>query len=221
MVARRLPVEEGGKNDGYRAGAMEEQVFIHQASVLKQASPTWVVYQELFETESKVVMRGITEIDPEWLPKFCPGLCSLGSPLSTPEPRYCSSTGRVMASFQGTFGPCAWPLPITEQEMAASLDKYKWFGRFFLEGKIAPSLAEYTSSMLSNPLVMVKSWSNLQKRTELLVKELAKESVDNGRQLAKVWEKTPSYLLPAFLSWLPEVLHQDITKMWPPSVLIT
>ena len=104
--------------------------------------------------------------------------------------------------------------------MATSLDKYKWFGRFFLEGKIAPSLAEYTSSMLSNPLVMVKSWSNLQKRTELLVKELAKESVDNGRQLAKVWEKTPSYLLPAFLSWLPEVLHQDITKMWPPSVLI-
>jgi len=221
MVARRLPVEEGGKNDGYRAGAMEEQVFIHQASVLKQASPTWVVYQELFETESKVVMRGITEVDPEWLPIFCPGLCSLGSPLSTPEPRYCNSSGRVMASFQGTFGPCAWPLPTTEQEMPASLDKYKWFGRFLLEGKVAPSLAKYSSSMLSNPLVMVKSWSNLQKRTEVLVKALAKENVDNGRHLAKVWEKTPSYLLPAFLSWLPEVLHQDITKMWPPSVMIT
>eukprot|EP00090_Calanus_glacialis_P000206 TRINITY_DN10139_c0_g1_i2.p1 TRINITY_DN10139_c0_g1~~TRINITY_DN10139_c0_g1_i2.p1 ORF type:complete len:1165 (-),score=488.14 TRINITY_DN10139_c0_g1_i2:35-3529(-) len=221
MVARRVPMEEGGQKDGYRAGAMEEQVFIHQASIHKQASPTWVVYQELFETKDKVVMRGVTEIAPEWLPTFCPGLCNLGAPLSTPSPRYCSSTGRVMASFQGTFGPCAWPLPTTEQEMPSSLDKFKWFGRFLLEGSVAPSLAEFTSSMLSNPLVMVKSWSNLQKRTELLVKELAKESVDGGRHLGKVWEKSPTYLLQAYLSWLPEVLHQDITKLWPPRVLLS
>jgi len=221
MVARRIPVEEGGGKDGYRAGAMEDQAFIHQASVLKQTCPTWVVYQELFETEKKVVMRGITEIDPEWLPIFCPGLCSLGSPLSIPEPRYCPTSERVMASFQGTFGPCAWPLPTTEQEMPASLDKYKWFGRFFLEGKVAPSLSEYASSMLSNPLVMVKSWSNLQKRTELLVKELAKENVDNGKRLGQVWKRNPSYLLLAYLSWLPEVLHQDIKNIWPPSTLIT
>jgi len=220
MVARRVPAEEGGQKDGYRAGAMEEQVFIHQASVHKQSSPMWVVYQELFETKDKVVMRGITEIDAEWLPTFCPGLCSLGPPLSTPPPRYCTSTGRVMASFQGTFGTCAWPLPTTEQEMPGSLEKYKWFGRFLLEGNVAPSLSEYTTSMLSKPLVMVKSWSNLQKRTELIVKELAKETVDNGKQLAKVWEKNPTYLLSAYLAWLPEVLHQDITKLWPPSVLL-
>ena len=105
--------------------------------------------------------------------------------------------------------------------MPSSLDKFKWFGRFLLEGSVAPSLAEFTSSMLSNPLVMVKSWSNLQKRTELLVKELAKESVDSGRQLGKVWEKSPTYLLQAYLSWLPEVLHQDITKLWPPRVLLS
>jgi len=221
MVARRVPVEEGGQEGGYRAGAMEQQVFIHQASIHKQACPTWVVYQELFETKDKIVMRGVTEISPEWLPTFCPGLCSMGLPLPTPPPHYCSSTGRVLASFEGTFGPCAWPLPPTEQEMPGSLEKFKWFGRFLLEGVVAPSLAEYSSSMLSNPLVMVKSWSNLQKRTEILVKELAKESVDNGKKLAKVWEKCPTYLLQGYLSWLPEVLHQDITKLWPPKVLIS
>merc|ERR1719154_4526 len=221
MVARRVPVEEGGLKDGYRAGAMEEQVFIHQASIHKQASPTWVVYQELFETKDKVVMRGVTEISPEWLPTFCPGLCSLGAPLSNPSPRYCSTTGRVIASFQGTYGPCAWPIPITEQEMASSLDKFKWFGRFFLEGSVTPSLSQFTSSLLSNPLVMVKSWSNLQKRTEVLVKELAKESVESGKQLANVWEKNHTYLLQAYLLWLPEVLHEDVTKLWPPKILLS
>jgi len=105
--------------------------------------------------------------------------------------------------------------------MPGSLEKFKWFGRFLLEGVVAPALAQYSSSMLSNPLVMVKSWSNLQKRTEILVKELAKESVDNGKKLAKVWEKSPTYLLQGYLSWLPEVLHQDITKLWPPKVLIS
>jgi len=221
MVARRVPVEEGGLKDGYRAGAMEEQVFIHQASIHRQASPTWVVYQELFETKDKVVMRGVTEISPEWLPTFCPGLCSLGPPLSTPSPNYCSTTGRVMASFLGTFGPCAWPLPTTEQEMPSSLDKYKWFGRFLLEGSLAPILAQFTSSLLSNPLVMVKSWSNLQKRTEMLVKELAKESVESGKQLSIVWEKNPTYLLQAYLLWIPEVLHEDVTNLWPPKILIS
>jgi len=221
MVARRVPLEEGGQKDGYRAGAMEQQVFVHQASVLRQASPTWVVYQELFETKDKVVMRGVTEISPEWLPTFCPGLCSMGAPLPSPSPRYCSSTGRVLASFLGTFGPCAWPLPTIEQEMPGSLDKFKWFGRFLLEGSVAPDLEQFTSSMLSNPLVMVKSWSNLQKRTEVLLKELAKESVDSRKQLSKVWESNPTYLLPAYLSWLPEVLHADVTKLWPPKILIS
>ena len=34
---------------------------------------------------------------------------------------------------------------------------------------------------------MVKSWSNLQKRTELLLKDLAKESCDSGTKLGQIW----------------------------------
>ena len=71
--------------------------------------------------------------------------------------------------------------------MSPGLDKYKWFARFFLEGAVAPELAKYTSSLLSNPLIMVKSWSNLQKRTELLLKDLAKESCDSGTKLGQIW----------------------------------
>jgi len=218
LVARRVPLEEGGLKGGYRAGAMEQQVFIHQASVHTLDAPTWVVYQELFEVKDKIVMRGVTEISPEWLPIFCPDLCNMGEPLADPPPRYCTSTGMILASYKGTFGPCAWPLPITEKEMSSSLEKFKWFGRCLLEGQVATSLSQFTSSMLSNPLIMVKSWSNLQKRTELLVKELARENVDNGNKLSEVWREKPKYLLQAYLSWLPEVLHSDVTKMWPPEV---
>ena len=39
--------------------------------------------------------------------------------------------------------------------MSPGLEKYKWFARFFLEGAVAPELAKYTSSLLSNPLIMV------------------------------------------------------------------
>jgi hypothetical protein len=33
-------------------------------------------------------MRGVTAIEPEWLPKFAPTLCNLSEPLNEPPPRY-------------------------------------------------------------------------------------------------------------------------------------
>ena len=220
-VARKAPVEEGGGGGAYRAGSMEQSCFIHPSSVLRKTAPEWLVYQELFETSAgKILMRGVSTIDPSWLPTFCPGLCTLGVILETPAPRYCSKTGRLLASYRGTFGPQAWPLPLTEQEMAHGLDKFKWFGRMVLEGAVAPSLQKFTSSLLSNPLIMVKSWSNLQRRTELIVKELASRKVDSGKMLKSVWEEEPKFLLRPFLAWLPEVLHPEAEKLWPPGVLL-
>lgn len=219
MVARRVPSDEGGQKDAYRAGAMQQLVFIHPASVLRRKSPEWVVYQELFETDTgKILMRGVTGIDAAWLPALNPGLCTLGEPLDKPTPRYCSASGRVLATYTGTFGPQAWPLPSTEQEMAEGAERYKWFGRFILEGVVAPELAKFSTSLLSNPLIMVKSWSNLQKRTELILRELASKKVGRGKELAKVWQEEPNFLLSAFLSWLPEALHPDVRAIWPPPV---
>ena len=39
--------------------------------------------------------------------------------------------------------------------------------RFILEGVVAPELQKFSTSLLSNPLIMVKSWSNLQVRIGL------------------------------------------------------
>ena len=117
LVARRISREEEqadqANKGGYRTGAMEQLVFIHNNSVLRQAGPDWVVFQDLFETPGKIVMRGVTAISPDWLPLFCPSLVRLGPALSDPAPAYTEQT--VRASYQGTFGPQTWQLPVTEQ----------------------------------------------------------------------------------------------------------
>jgi len=66
---------------------MEEPVFMHSSCVLRKIKPEWVVYQEVYET-NKMYMRGVTAIEPEWLPKFAPTLCHLSEPLIDPPPRY-------------------------------------------------------------------------------------------------------------------------------------
>lgn len=65
---------------------MEDPVFMHSSCVLRKISPEWVVYQEVYET-NKIYMRGITAIEPEWLPKFAPTLCHLREPLTDSPPR--------------------------------------------------------------------------------------------------------------------------------------
>merc|ERR1712241_468602 len=89
-----------------------------------------------------------------------------------------------------------------EQEMTEGTERFKWFARFILEGSVAPELKQFSTSLLSNPLIMVKSWSNLQKRTELILRELASKKVTTGKELNKAWREEPNFLLSAFLSWL-------------------
>lgn len=209
--------EEGYQHGAYRVGAMQQPVFIHSSSVLKKRSPDWIIYQEVFETD-KIYVRGITEVDPAWLPKFAPGLCNLGKPLEEPEPSYCSETGTVMAAFKGTFGSGAFILPTVVVEYPTSVEKFKYFAKFLLEGKVATQLTQFTSSLLSNPVIMTKSWSNLQPRTELLYKKLAQANVDNKLTLKTMWQTDKKFLLAEYSAWLPEVLGEDVKKVWPPAV---
>ena len=73
----------------------------------------------------------------------------------------------------------------------------------FLEGKVIQSLEKYRTSLLSNPLIMVKSWSNLQKRTELLVRELARESCASGDKLIRIWDRDLKFLISSSLPSKP------------------
>ena len=78
--------------------------------------------------------------------------------------------------------------------------------------------SKYTYTYFQCFNLKVKSWSNLQKRTEILLKDLAKENCDGGKKLKEIWSTNSKYLLSSYLAWMPEVLHDDITKLWPPSI---
>ncbi|XP_053375009.1 probable ATP-dependent RNA helicase DHX37 isoform X2 [Mercenaria mercenaria] len=71
-VARKLPELPATNPDAkklknaYQCPNLEDPVFLHPTSVLYRERPEFVVYQHIEET-SKLYMKGITAIEPEWL----------------------------------------------------------------------------------------------------------------------------------------------------------
>lgn len=199
----------------YHANNMEEPVFLHQGSVLKKTLPEFVIFQEIFET-NKMYMRGVTAIEPEWLPTYVPSLCQLSEPLSEPEPRYEPSDGKIYCTVSGTFGSQAWLLPNIEIVHPKTIEYYKWFGRYLLEGKIFEKLGKYSNVLLSNPSMLVKTWAKLQPRTTALLQALTSKDVNTKKDLMDCWKKNKKFLLNEYLQWLPKSSHAEFTLLWPP-----
>lgn len=82
-----------------------------------------------------------------------------------------------------------WSLPVAELDHPDTLDKYKWFAKFFLEGLVCAQLSKYAKCLLSTPSTMVKSWARLQPRTETLLKALISETVNSRDKLKNVWSR--------------------------------
>jgi ATP-dependent RNA helicase DHX37/DHR1 len=246
QVARKIPDEELKlKEDkhklkyAYQIPDLEEPVNMHSCSILKKKQPEWVVYQEIFETRSgddtKMFLRGITAIEPEWLLKFAPGLCNFTKTLEDPEPRYESDEDKIFCHVKATFGRSGWPLPIAEMEMPESLDKYRHFAKFLLEGTVIDKLAEFRKHLLSTPSTMTKSWSKIVPRTEMTMNALANKQVDSREKLLKELKVNANCessssciyqniylvfnffadLLKQYLMWIPEALHFKVTSLWP------
>lgn len=222
QVAKRVDPDELKEGEdkrkwkhAYQIPELESPVFLHSSSVLRKELPEWVVYQEIYET-NKPYMRGVTAIEPEWLPIFAPALCNISEPLSEPPPRYDLESDRLLCHVSSTFGRSGWPLPIMELDYPASLDRYKWFARFLLDGSVFPKLGKFTKSLLSTPATMVKTWANLQTRTEVLLKSLAAKQLDSACKLRGTWKEEPKYLLDAYKKWLPESAHPELIACWPP-----
>ncbi|XP_046386112.1 probable ATP-dependent RNA helicase kurz [Ischnura elegans] len=221
-VAHRVSLDEIKEDEdkekwrnAYRCSEMEDPVFLHSSSVLRKELPEWVVFQEVFES-TKLYIRGLTAIEPEWLPTYAPALCNLSDPLDDPPPRYDHESDRLMCHVSGTFGRAAWSLPIIEVDYPPGLERYKWFAVFLLEGEVFPRLKSYKSSLLSVPNIMLKSWARMQSRTEIILSALTSHGVDSKGELMKMWRKEPTYLLSAYLKWLPESAHNEVSLIWPP-----
>ncbi|XP_068013534.1 probable ATP-dependent RNA helicase DHX37 [Melanerpes formicivorus] len=220
-VARRVQAEElldeKWKN-AYKTALLDDPVFIHPSSVLFKQLPEFVVYQEIVET-TKLYMKGVSAVEPEWIPVLLPPYCHFGKPLENPPPSYCPERGRVRCHRPSVFYRVSWQLPAVEVDYPEGIDRYKYFARFLLEGKVIKKLSSYSQCLLSSPLIMLKTWSKLQPRTESLLQALVAESCDNRDALLAAWKKNPKYLLTAYRQWIPEAMHDELAKNWPPVAL--
>ncbi|XP_053327841.1 probable ATP-dependent RNA helicase DHX37 [Spea bombifrons] len=217
-IARRISPEElldEKWRNGYKTPLLEDPVFIHPNSALFRQLPEFVVYQEILET-SKMYMKGVSSIESEWIPALLPQYCHFGNPLEDPPPFYCPDSGSVMCHRPSTFYRVGWQLPAVVVDYPEGLERYKYFAKFLLEGKVVKNLRSYTNVLLSNPTTMLKSWAKLQPRTEILLKALVSENCDNHSSLVAAWKRNPKYLLTEFCQWVPEAIHEDVSRAWPP-----
>ncbi|XP_059683552.1 probable ATP-dependent RNA helicase DHX37 [Gavia stellata] len=220
-VARRVQAEElldDKWKNAYKTALLDDPVFIHPSSVLFKQLPEFVVYQEIVET-TKLYMKGVSAVEPEWIPALLPPYCHFGKPLENPPPSYCPETGRIRCHRPSVFYRVSWQLPAVEVDYPEGIDRYKYFARFLLEGKVIKKLSSYSQCLLSSPLIMLKTWSKLQPRTESLLQALVAENCDNRDALLAAWKKDPKYLLAAYCQWIPQAMHDDVAKKWPPVAL--
>ncbi|CAK6950737.1 probable ATP-dependent RNA helicase DHX37 [Scomber scombrus] len=217
-LARRVQAEDlldpKWKN-GYKTPLMDEPVFIHPTSALFKKLPEFIVYQEIMET-SKMYMRGVSAVEAEWVPLLLPQYCHFGTPLESPSPWVCSSTGTIRCHRRSTFFRVGWQLPAVEKEYPDGIERYKLFARFLLEGQVCPKLKKHCGHLLSNPSIMLKTWAKLQPRTEAVLGALVSKRIDCREALLSTWKTEEKFLLSAYCQWLPEALHQEVAKSWPP-----
>ncbi|XP_061395086.1 probable ATP-dependent RNA helicase kurz [Musca vetustissima] len=229
-VARKVPLEDISDKEekrrlkyAYNCMDMEEPVFIHSSSVLKQKLPEWVIYQEAYEIQNgdstKMFIRGITAIEPEWLLIYVPLLCNIKAIKEDPLPRYKSEDGKIYCYVDATFGKAGWDLPLTEIEMPMEEKAFCYFAMFLLDGQVCPQLVPFKSKLKSTPSAMTKSWSNLNDALLKFKRCLIVKQINNRQKLFDEWEKNPNFLLHEYQNILYDVSLSELMPIWPPTKL--
>uniref|UniRef100_A0A3B3WJG0 Activating signal cointegrator 1 complex subunit 3 n=1 Tax=Poecilia mexicana TaxID=48701 RepID=A0A3B3WJG0_9TELE len=203
-LARRIQAEDmldSKWKNAYTTPLMDDPVFIHPNSALFKKLPEFVVYQEIMET-SKMYMRGVSAVEADWVPQLLPQYCHFGSPLDSPAPWFCSSSGTIRCHRSSTFFRVGWQLPAVETEHPEGLERYRLFARFLLEGQVLLRLGPFY-------LLYTKSFQCMNHMPSLSAKTLYVKNKKPFQPLRK-------FLLSAYCQWLPEATHQEVAKLWPP-----
>ncbi|XP_035773239.1 probable ATP-dependent RNA helicase kurz [Anopheles albimanus] len=231
-IARKLPESEiklkadvRRLRHAYNLPMIDEPVFLHAASVLRKELPEWVCFQEAFETtvsigeavQSKTFIRGITAIEPEWLPKFVPNVCNIVDVLEEPQPpAYNATTDTIECYVKATIGKTSWPLPAALVEMPRNMLRCKYLLKFFLSGMIFKKLKPFRKSLLSSPDSVLKQYSCSVPRIDAALKVLLANEVYNAARFSELWNVDSKFFLQEYREFLPVSCHDDVAKWWPP-----
>lgn len=203
-VARKCPPDEAAevktgktanKSVAYQTPEMEDPIFMSATSVLSKSPPDFVVYQEAYELQipgktPKMIMRGISAIDPEWLVTYAPKLCSF-EPVPDQRPSYDKSSDRVMQRMYVTFGRSGWSLPDSDVELPFGAEACRQFGLFFLNGEVFEKLQPYQNKLLSTPSSITKVYNKIIPRVDEFIRALLKHQLNNRKSLEAIWKKKP------------------------------
>jgi ATP-dependent RNA helicase DHX37/DHR1 len=152
--------------NAYQSVILEEPIFIHPSSVLFKELPEYVCYVEMAET-SRMYMKGLCSVESSWLPVYLPSQCKFEKPIigeadenyEAQKPRFDADRGVVVCHRESMFGRVMWPVKAVEVDFPTSLDLYKWFARFLLQGDVVDGLKKFESVLLASPATMLKSWA--------------------------------------------------------------
>jgi len=194
-------------------GHAEEVAMVHATSALRQETPEWIVYCELFRS-SKLFLKGVTSVEPEWIGRLGVSLCSYSKPLENPPPKYNRKKDLVVCFQRPSYGPFSWELPALEREFTPSPEEAKYYARFFLEGEIFPALRPFVPVLVTKPSTVLKTWT--QPKIQGLVNPFSRFGINSRKRLETMWQEQPTFLLEPYLRWVDPEYHAQVKQIWPP-----
>src|SRR5699024_1551896 len=140
----------------------------------------FVVYHDIFES-SKMYMRNVVVIEPEWLPIYASKHCNFSNPLNEPPPKYDSRDDMVKCHRSSTFGPHGWQLPAVQTEYPECSDKYRYFACFLFNGDVLKWFAKNAKYLNTPAILFTKPWAFVQSKVEKVVTALASNRIASKR----------------------------------------
>jgi len=216
------------KHIEYKNCITNDTVYIHPSSFVWGQVNEWVVYKELVETNQskKIYMKGVTAIHPSWLPSLGTSLCKLSAPLEVPEPRYDDKEDKMYCFVKPSYGlnykqqqqlqqqqQPRWELPIQEVEFPDVVEKYKYFARFLLEGKIVTEFNIIRPYLSGKPNFLTSKVST-QHKVFVLLQPIVNAKISSRKQLLKKWESDPQFLHKELTLWLQPQHHHFLTDLF-------
>ncbi|XP_050068225.1 probable ATP-dependent RNA helicase kurz [Anopheles maculipalpis] len=236
QIARKLPESEiklkadaRRLKHAYNLPMIDEPVFLHSSSVLRRETPEWICYQEAYEAivptgeageednKTKLFLRGITAIEPDWLPKFVPNVCNMIDVLEEPiPPSYNAENDTIECHVKTTIGKTSWEIANALVEMPKNILRCKYLLKFILAGLIFKQLKQFRKSLLSSPESVLKQYSSAVPRIDAALKLMLANEIFNAQRFHQLWKSDPKFFLTEYCDFLPVSCHEDVASLWPP-----
>lgn len=198
----------------YEAIALDEDVFLHPSSFLYSASPSWLIYSNIIETEKRAYMVGLTAIEPQWIHAAVPQLTNLSSPCSTPVPRYVPQNDCVMAWHEATYGPLQWELPPVLLPHPDKRERAALFAISMLDGTVIPRMKAFLKYFVAPPSIMANSEMRVHRRISDLIAKLDSHHIYSKYDLCLAWRSDKQFLKGEITAWVKKQFVTSFVKEW-------